>query len=216
MDNGGRVHRTPFHTVFRADLLAGRFSPTEPLSESALTTAYGVSRTPVREALSRLEQEGLIIRAARGYRIRSGAPDDVIEIYDVRIVLEQAAAEAASTRRTDLQLAQLTQLHRQACNEEDPTVARQLNSKWHEVLWAASHNSTLYETLANLVARLRVYDRDAQHHHEDLAVVADEHRLILEAIEVGDGATAGEVIAKHLRRTKQHRLDAFAEVLRGS
>jgi DNA-binding GntR family transcriptional regulator len=199
----------PFHTVLRADLLAGQFSPEEPLSESALTTAYGVSRTPVREALNRLEQEGLITRAARGYRIRSGAPDDVIEIYDVRIVLEQAAAEAASTRRTDLQLAQLAQLHRQACAEEDPAVARQLNSQWHEMLWVASHNSTLRETLANLVARLRVYDRDAQH-HDDLVVVADEHRTILDAIESGDGLTAGNAIAEHLQRTKQQRLDAFA------
>jgi DNA-binding GntR family transcriptional regulator len=199
----------PFHTVLRADLLAGRFSPEEPLSESTLTTAYGVSRTPVREALNRLEQEGLITRAARGYRIRSGAPDDVIEIYDVRIVLEQAAAEAASTRRTDLQLAQLAQLHRQACAEEDPAVARQLNSQWHEVLWAASHNSTLRETLANLVARLRIYDRDAQH-HDDLVVVADEHRAILDAIEAGDGVTAGKAIAEHLQRTKQQRLAAFA------
>ena len=204
------MHRTPFHSVLRADLLAGRFSPEEPLSESALTTAYGVSRTPVREALNRLEQEGLITRAVRGYRIRSGAPDDVIEIYDVRIVLEQAAAEAASTRRTELQLAQLAQLHRQACSEEDPTVARRLNSQWHEVLWSASHNSTLRETLANLVARLRVYDRDA-HHHDDLAVVADEHRAILDAIAVGDGATARNAITGHLQRTKQQRLDAFAQ-----
>jgi DNA-binding GntR family transcriptional regulator len=204
------VHRTPFHSVLRADLLAGRFSSEEPLSESALTTAYGVSRTPVREALNRLEQEGLITRAVRGYRIRSGAPDDVIEIYDVRIVLEQAAAEAASTRRTDLQLAQLAQLHRQACSEEDPTVARHLNSQWHEVLWSASHNSTLRETLGNLVARLRVYDRDA-HHEDDLAVVADEHRAILDAIEAGDGATARKAITEHLQRTKQQRLDAFAQ-----
>jgi DNA-binding GntR family transcriptional regulator len=146
----------------------------------------------------------------RGYRIRSGAPDDVIEIYDVRIVLEQAAAEAASTRRTDLQLAQLVQLHRQACEEEDVTVARHLNSQWHEVLWSASHNSTLRETLANLVARLRVYDRDAKH-HDDLAVVADEHRAILDAIEVGDGATARNAVTEHLQRTKQQRLDAFAQ-----
>jgi DNA-binding GntR family transcriptional regulator len=204
------VHRMPFHSVLRADLLAGRFSSEEPLSESSLTTAYGVSRTPVREALNRLEQEGLITRAVRGYRIRSGAPDDVIEIYDVRIVLEQAAAEAASTRRTDLQLAQLVQLHRQAREEEDVAVARHLNSQWHEVLWAASHNSTLRETLANLVARLRVYDRDAQH-HDDLAVVADEHRAILDAIESGEGATARKAITEHLQRTKQQRLDAFAQ-----
>ncbi len=204
------MHRASFHSILRADLLAGRFSPQQPLSESALTGVYGVSRTPVREALNRLEQEGLIIRAARGYRIRSGAPDDVIEIYDVRIVLEQAAAEAAATRRTDLELARLTQLHRQACREEDPAIARTLNADWHEVLWVASHNATLCETLANLVARLRIYDRGG-HQHDDLAVVADEHRVILAAIETGDAAAAGQAVAGHLQRSKQLRLEAFAQ-----
>ena len=204
------MKQVPFHGVFRADLLAGRFSPEQPLSERALTAAYGVSRTPVREALNRLEQEGLIARAVRGYRIRSGAPADVIEIYDVRIVLEQAAAEAASTRRTDLQLAQLSQLHRQAGAEEDPALARHLNSQWHEVLWAASQNSTLHETLINLVARLRVYDQGAEL-HDDLITVAAEHQAILDAIEAGDGASARTAISAHLQRTKRQRLDAFAQ-----
>ncbi|WP_161976335.1 GntR family transcriptional regulator [Mycolicibacterium sp. CH28] len=204
------MQRASFHSILRSDLLAGRFSPEQPLSESALTGVYGVSRTPVREALNRLEQEGLIVRAARGYRIRSGAPDDVIEIYDVRIVLEQAAAEAAATRRTDLELAQLTQLHRQAYRQDDPATARKLHSHWHEVLWVASHNSTLCETLTNLVARLRIYDRGAQH-HEDPAVVAEEHRVVMSAIEVGDGAAAGQAIAAHLQRSKQLRLEAFAQ-----
>jgi DNA-binding GntR family transcriptional regulator len=205
----GRVQRTPFHSVLRADLLAGRFSAAEPLSESTLTAAYGVSRTPVREALSRLEQEGLIIRSARGYRIRSGTPDDVIEIYDVRIALEKAAAEAASVRRTDLQLAQLTQLHQHAAEAEEPEVARQFNSQWHEVLWAASHNSTLHETLANLVARLRVYDQEAVH-RDDLADVVVEHEAILEAIRARDAEAASAAVAAHLQRTKQERLDTFA------
>lgn len=204
------MKRVPFHSVLREDLLAGRFSPEQPLSESALTAAYGVSRTPVREALNRLEQEGLITRALRGYRIRSGAPTDVIEIYDVRIVLEQAAAEAASTRRTDLQLAQLAQLHRQAAVEADPSVARRLNSQWHDVLWAASQNSTLHEMLVNLVARLRVYDQGAEH-HDDLDTVAVEHQVIMDAIARGDGAAARDAITSHLQRTKQQRLDAFAQ-----
>lgn len=208
----GHVQRTHFHSAFRADLLAGRFSAAEPLSESALTAAYGISRTPVREALSRLEQEGLIIRSARGYRIRSGTPDDVIEIYDVRIALEKAAAEAASARRTELQLAQLTQLHRHAVEADDPVLVRQFNSQWHEVLWAASHNSTLQETLTNLVARLRVYDRESVH-RDDLADVAVEHEAVLAAIRARDPEAASAAVAAHLQRTKQERLDTFARPL---
>ncbi|ORA32875.1 GntR family transcriptional regulator [Mycobacterium aquaticum] len=205
------MQRTPFHSAFRADLLAGRFSTAEPLSESTLTAAYGVSRTPVREALSRLEQEGLITRSARGYRIRSGTPDDVIEIYDVRIALEKAAAEAAAARRTELQVAQLAQLHQHAVAAKDPATARQFNSQWHEVLWAASHNATLRETLTNLVARLRLCDREAIH-RDDLADVVVEHAAIMDAIRERDGEAASAAITTHLQRTKQERLDTFARL----
>lgn len=205
------MQRTPFHSAFRADLLAGRFSTAEPLTESALTAAYGVSRTPVREALSRLEQEGLISRSVRGYRIRSGSPDDVIEIYDVRIALEKAAAEAAAARRTELQVAHLAELHQQAVAAEDPATARQLNSQWHEVLWAASHNSTLRETLTNLVARLRLCDREAMH-RDDLADVVTEHEAIMDAVRRHDAEAASTAIAAHLQRTKQERLDTFARL----
>jgi DNA-binding GntR family transcriptional regulator len=205
------VQRTAFHSAFRADLLAGRFSAAEPLTESALTAAYGVSRTPVREALSRLEQEGLISRSVRGYRIRSGSPDDVIEIYDVRIALEKAAAEAAAARRTDLQVAQLAQLHQHAAAAADAATARQLNSQWHEVLWAASHNATLHETLTNLVARLRLCDREAMH-RDDLADVATEHEAIMDAVRRHDAPAASTAIATHLQRTKQERLDTFARL----
>lgn len=163
----------------------------------------------MREALSRLEQEGLIIRSARGYRIRSGTPDDVIEIYDVRIALEKAAAEAAAARRTELQLAQLTQLHQHAAEADDPALARQFNAQWHEVLWAASHNATLHELLSNLVLRLRVYDSEAVH-RDDLADVVVEHAAILTAIRDRDGDAAGAAVAAHLRRTKQERLETFA------
>jgi DNA-binding GntR family transcriptional regulator len=111
--------------------------------------------------------------------------------------------------RTDLQLAQLTQLHEYASTAQDTAVARRLNSQWHEVLWAASHNSTLHETLTNLVARLRVYDREARH-RDDIADVLVEHRAILDAIRARDGIAAREAITAHLQRTKQERLDTFA------
>lgn len=203
------MHHAPFHTALRADLLAGRFSWDQPLSESSLTAAYGVSRTPVRDALSRLEQEGLITRSLRGYRIRSGTPDDVIEIYDVRTALEQAAAEAASIRRTDLQLAQLTQIQERAAREPDPAIARRLNAQWHEILWAASHNATLEEMINGLIVRLRVFDRESQH-RDDLTDVVVEHQAILDAIRARDSTAARDAITAHLQRTKQERLDTFA------
>ena len=71
----------------RADILAGRFEAGAALLETVLAGQYGVSRTPVREALARLEQDGLLLRVVRGYRVRSGTAEDVLEIYEARIAL---------------------------------------------------------------------------------------------------------------------------------
>ncbi|MEJ3403738.1 GntR family transcriptional regulator [Rathayibacter sp. YIM 133350] len=203
------MSRAPLHVQLRADLLAGRFPWGEPLVEGRLTELYDVSRTPVREALSRLEQEGLIVRSLRGYRIQSGTPEDVIDIYDVRIALEQAAAEAAAVRRTDLQLAELTQLQREAEQEQNPVAARHLHARWHESLWAASENTTLITVLQGLIVRLRIFDQDSMH-RQDVHESMLEHAAVLEGLRVRDAELARSAIAAHLQRTKGERLETFA------
>jgi DNA-binding GntR family transcriptional regulator len=65
--------------MLRADVLSGKFAPEEVLLETVLARVYGLSRTPVREALGRLEQDGLLERGTRGYRVRSGTPQDVLD-----------------------------------------------------------------------------------------------------------------------------------------
>jgi DNA-binding GntR family transcriptional regulator len=143
----------------RADVLAGRFEPGGVLLETVLARRYGVSRTPVREALGRLDQDGLLRRAARGYQVRSGTPEDVLEIYEARIALDSAAAFGAARRRTDLDLARLRHLHDAAYSSRDPDVIRDLNAQWHVALWRAAHNRTIESLLTSLTAQLRIYDR---------------------------------------------------------
>ena len=91
----------------RADILAGKFPQGSPLHETQLCESYGASRTPIREALNWLAHDGLLERAARGFRVRSGTPEDVIEIYAARVALESEAAGAAALRHSDLDLARL-------------------------------------------------------------------------------------------------------------
>lgn len=203
------MERAALHEQLRADLLSGRFARDELLLEGRLTECYGVSRTPVREALGRLEQEGLIVRAVRGFSIRSGTAQDVIEIYEVRSVLEQAAAAAAAIGRTELQLAELVQLHHEAETATDATLARACNSAWHELLWVASQNATLESTVRGLVTRLRIFDRESEH-RDDIAETLVEHAAVLSAVTRRDADAASTAMAGHLRRTKRERLATFA------
>jgi len=116
----------------RADILAGKFPQGAPLHETQLCESYGASRTPIREALNWLAHDGLLERAARGFRVRSGTPEDVIEIYAARVALESEAAGAAALRHSDLDLARLDGLHEFCCTATEGTEVRAGNFKFHE------------------------------------------------------------------------------------
>jgi DNA-binding GntR family transcriptional regulator len=194
----------------RSDILNGVFPVGHRLLETTLAARYGVSRTPIREALAALQQEGLIDRTEGGFRVRTGTAEDVIEIYEARIALESAAASAAARRRTDLDLARLEALHQAATQATDVRAGHEANSRWHVALWEAAHNSTISGALERWSAQLRIYDQGPPGPADDLAMTHDEHAAILDALRRGDGAAAGALMADHLARSRALRLAAFA------
>ncbi len=208
-----RVQPPAVYEVLRGDILTGAFEAGSLLLETALASRYGLSRTPIREALVRLEYDGLIERVGRGYRVRSGTADDVLEIYEARIALESAAATAAATRHSELDLARLQRLHDLAAAERDPDQVRALNSEWHAVIWRAAGNTTIEHLLTRLTAQLRIYDRGTSETAGDLAETEREHAAILRALEEHDGETAGRLVAAHLGRARGMRLDRFVRSL---
>src|ERR1700753_1917999 len=84
------------------EVIRGELAPGEVLTEMALAERLQVSRTPIREALTRLEQDGLIKRTGRGMVIRERSPEEILDIYEVRILLEADAARVAAERRSSL------------------------------------------------------------------------------------------------------------------
>jgi DNA-binding GntR family transcriptional regulator len=197
------------YAQLRRDVLDGAFAAEDLLQESSLTGRYGVSRTPVREALARLEQDGLLERVPRGYRIRSGTPEDVLDIYDARTALEGVAAAGAARRRTELELARLESLHEDA-DAAAPEEQRRLNTLWHQALWAASHNATVIGLLDRLTAQLRIYDGARSESADDLAATRVEHGAVLAALRERDPEGARSAVGAHLERSRDLRLRAFA------
>lgn len=195
----------------RDDILNGVFPVGQRLLETALAARYQVSRTPVREALVALQQEGLIERVDNGFRVRTGTPEDVVEIYEARIALEGVAASAAARRRTDLDLARLRALQESATLHlaDDPHAAHEANAAWHTALWEAAHNSTIAGALNRWAAQLRIYDQGPPAPADDLAVTADEHADILQALADGDSERARLAMTSHLERSRRLRLEAL-------
>ena len=83
-------------------IITGELGPGTHLVESSLARLCQVSRTPVREALTRLEQDGLVHQGARGLVVRERSPEEILDIYETRIVLEATAARLAAERHTAL------------------------------------------------------------------------------------------------------------------
>ncbi|HEY0216643.1 MAG TPA: GntR family transcriptional regulator, partial [Cellulomonas sp.] len=186
----------------RDDVLAGGFGPTQLLNETGLAGRYQVSRTPIREALARLEQDGLLERAPRGYRVRAGTPGDVLEIYEARIALEGLVAASAARRCSELELARLEFLAQAAAEAITPEEERRLNSQWHRDLWRAAGNSTVDGLLVRLTTQLRIYDGGRAEDALDLAQSRSEHAEILEAIRAREPEQARAASDRHLERSR--------------
>ncbi|ALU70500.1 GntR family transcriptional regulator [Rhodococcus erythropolis R138] len=194
----------------RADILAGKFPQGAPLHETQLCESYGASRTPIREALNWLAHDGLLERAARGFRVRSGTPEDVIEIYAARVALESEAAGAAALRHSDLDLARLDGLHEFCCTATEGTEVRSGNFKFHEALWQAAHNSTITALLIRLTTQLRIYDSGPPSNYGEPDLLNSEHQEILNAIRARDESSARGHMRNHLERSRDQRIRMFA------
>lgn len=196
----------------RDEILNGVHAPGQPLRENMLADRFGTSRTSIREALRRLEQDGLVERGSRGMQVRAPKPEEILEIYEVRIVLEVAAARAAAERRTEFDLARLQQLHELMLGV-DPSDAEQMadtNRRFHEHIWKASHNATLVSMLHRLNAHLVQYRGTTLAHGDRWHVVLEEHERLLAAIRNRDTAKATEIAEGHMTGARNTRLQMYA------
>lgn len=198
----------------RETIVNGHYPAGEPLVETALAAQFSVSRTPIREALRRLEQDGLVERGSRGMHVRSRSPEEILEIYEVRTTLEGAAARAAAERRTPLDLARLDQLHQAmlSASTDNPEDLASANRKFHEMIWSMSHNATLVDLLTRLHAHLIRYRETTLSYPERWDAVLREHQQLVEAIKDGDRERAGKIAEDHMVAARNVRLQMYAEM----
>jgi DNA-binding GntR family transcriptional regulator len=192
-------------------IIDGNFRPGDLLTEAALTSTYGVSRTPVRSALARLEQDGLLERSAGGYTVRQRSAEEVVELFEARIILEIAVAEAAATRHTVLDLARLTHIHDRSVQTEEGPELVALRNDFHIALRQAAHNRAIIDLMQRLDAQLAVYDFSTGGSADDRLLTLAEHARILEAVKARDGKRAQEEMSLHVNRSRDLRINALAQ-----
>ncbi|WP_431710306.1 GntR family transcriptional regulator [Glutamicibacter uratoxydans] len=202
------------HAQLRQQLLRGHFMPGDPLREVALAEEFGVSRTPVREALTRLLHEGMLERRARGLFVREIEPEQIMQVYDLRIMLEGQAASEAAEMRSETDLAKLQGLidRDRALENPDDVTRLVTNIEFHRTLWKAARNPVLEDIL----------DRLASHHvHIPSSTLSvgnrweeslNEHQRICDCIRDRDASGARDVVQQHMKTAKAMRLTMFSHV----
>ncbi|WP_207954659.1 GntR family transcriptional regulator [Saccharopolyspora elongata] len=197
----------------RGEIVDGTFETGAQLVELALAERYGTSRTPVREALRRLEQDGLVERGDRGMRVRTRSPEEILEIYEVRISLEATAASAAAQRHSEFDLIRIrrAQAAMDSTSTDDPAAMAAANRAVHEAIWVASHNGTIVDLLTRLNNHLTRYPATTLKVQGRWAEALDEHRALIDAIEQRDAARAHDLARDHMTKARDLRLQIYRE-----
>ena len=197
------------YDVIRLQILDGRLQGGERIVEADLAHDLHSSRTPVREALRRLEAEGLVeVLPHRGARVTAWAEDDLREIYDLRSVLEAMAGERAATRITPTDLATLDALcdQMEECGTRSSASARDryssLNGEYHEIIREASGSPRLVTMLHGVVRVPLIVRTFHLYQPSDMERSSKHHREIAAALRAGDGAWAGSVLRAHVLAAK--------------
>jgi DNA-binding GntR family transcriptional regulator len=193
----------------RRRILAGELATGVNLSELALAEEFGVSRTPVREALKQLQTEGLVeIRPRVGTFVTTPSRREITELFDMKELLEGAAARLLAQRGRVPELDRLQENVKEAevaVARDDRVRYAQLVEEFHELLVRGADNSKLqahYRTLMNQLAYSRLVNTSLR--QPGRALQSDrEHHRVLELIEAKDGDTAERVMREHVRASRQ-------------
>lgn len=185
----------------------GTLSPGARLREIELAERLGISRTPVREAIRQLEADGLITHLPRqGATIRSLDHAEVVELYEMRAVLEGTAARLAARAASDIELAELVALNDELAQMPTGLQARELNRVFHRTLIEAARNRFLIKAMSALQKTLLILGPTTLAEPARAVVAVTEHGAVLDALLARDGARAETAMRVHIEAALSARI----------
>lgn len=195
------------------EILSGELTRGTALGEIAISKRLGVSRTPVRGALHRLCEEGLVeILPNRGATVLGINIDDLVDIYNIRERLEGLASALAAKRATAEEISRLTEAVELAdfyISKNDTEHIKELDTVFHSIIYSASGSRFLSRTLSELHRKIKSYRKRSLSVPGRLEKTADEHREILEAIKRGDAEEADRLTSSHIKCALNNMILAF-------
>ena len=183
-------------------ILAGEFAPGARLDEQQLAQRFGVSRTPVREALRQLATSGLIdLRPRRGALVADLSPQDVETMFVAMAEMVASCARLSALRMTSLERRRLEALHEQMgvlVGTGDPQTYADANQTFHLTIYAGAHNSVIADFTSGLRRRVAPFRRAQFRTSGRLPLSFEEHGVVVTAILAGDAAGAHAAMLRHV------------------
>lgn len=219
MENPGETSRpsrgAQAYERIKAAIETGDLAPGSRVREVELARELGISRTPVREALRRLEGDGLITHAPRrGTIVAELDHQAIIELYSMREVLESTAAGLAARHASEAEIDELTDIvETEADYLDQPRELARLNKAFHGMLYHAAHNRYLLKALFALSDAMTLLGGTTMAVDGRPITAHEEHRIIVAALRAHDRDAAMEGAARHIRQAHRTRLKLLRDAL---
>lgn len=208
-----------FNTL-RSAIITGELSPGERLMEIKLANELGVSRTPVREALRKLEKEGLVITTARrGAEVAPINEKDLKEVLEIRRSLESLACQIAAQKITPEQVEEIRSMNdsiEKAIEMNDTEAITQLDIEFHEIIYVITENSRLIDMLHQLKEHILRYRLQYIKDMKNKKNIVDEHKRIINALENHNPKLARKEIERHIDLQEKYILNNLERLAQGS
>ncbi|SNS77769.1 GntR family transcriptional regulator [Antarctobacter heliothermus] len=194
------------------EIREGRLMPGERLRETELAERLGVSRTPVREAIRQLEADGLVAHVPRiGASVRKLDYAEVMELYEMRAVLEGTAARLAARAASDVELQELETLNQQLARAGTGPEASRLNRIFHATLLDAAKNRFLSRSMLSLQRALLILGPSQLNESTRADEAVEEHRRLLDVLVARDGGGAEAAMRAHIEASQRIRIRTLRE-----
>lgn len=192
-------------------ILSGDIRPGEPVYEVHSAKLLGMSRTPVREALQSLARDGYLEELPdRGCVVPTRSADDIREFFEMRQILESAAARLAAQRATHEEIVRLQSLCDAYVGEADLSRWQEIGAQFHAVIVTAARNRRLEQELSSLHTQIDLSRRSVIHAGDAWrAAAAHDHRAICEAIAARDGEAAYAAAERHVIHSYETTIRAY-------
>ena len=202
-----------FNTLRQA-ILRGEMEPGERLMEIQLAQKLGVSRTPIREAIRKLELEGLVIMIPRkGAEVAHITEKDMKDVLEVRSTLEELVVELAIKNVTDEKIEELkcaNKVFESAIVSKDAVNIVEADVKFHDILYSMTNNARLIQIINNLREQMYRYRVEYLKNNDVYEQLVEEHELLIQAVIKHDKAQAKDIICRHIDNQEK----AIAEFIR--